>query len=972
MIFLKPKNNIVLIICFSTLLFSSYIKAQTLPADKNINGLTITTGTSVISNNTGIVSPSDNSNVSISGNAQIDYKAGTKIQLHPGFKASSFTGSGKFHAYISPGDFSVMEMQELYAGASEIPRFEKLEYGIEMPATVKALVDAYFVNKTDPTAINPFDPEDINIEATFTTPGGAPKVIYGFYMDDYTTSGANWISANNDYKFRVRFAPWVIGNWTCFITINSPNNKFSGSYSTTGLNFKCIPSGNPGYLEVGHHKRQLRFSASQESFFAIGQNIPWPHHGNIPYTNTYDEARNRDNVFEAGEFAEHYDNVKDLGEKDGNYVRIIMAPFGHCIEWENLGDYSDYNSYAAGIPQTRQHNAYELDKIFELCHEKNVYIDLDLELQDTHKFKEDSNFSWDKNPYHSITGVNVPMDMLTNTVAIKYFERRLRYIMARWGYSTNLAVIELLSEQDGWEGWNAANVTYRTAMLNWHGVMATYIKDVLEERNHLIGTSFHERQPSLLSPFNLASIDVTANNKYELARQDNLDRFKKMNSHDNDNGSKGLLVDYDKPSIFTEIGLDTRLSDDGVNMVDQGDIEGCDDICFHNDMWATAFMGGYGAGINWWQDYNSDYRSNFGPIATFFNIVDFSTGKHNIFETNKFYPERWKERIPSFNQKNYRFEVFSLHNYSKSKVMGWAHNATYYWGNIVQAGSSCIDRYSNQMREPDDDDGDFDAPQAYIHEKVQIEGLQIMEWYALDWFNTRGTSTATPIHSVFWKTNILGHLKPYMPGGADFAFKATKIGTSGFREELPEDNFQSDTLYCGQDTIQINGSYGDDTLGIYHYSWDFGNGQISSEPYPTVIYEHPGTYNVVLIVTADTLHSTPDTLQQQLVVLACDTSEVNRFVLYHPIEKNTTIFKDIAISPNPTNGQFLIEISKEHKAIGIEKIEIYDFLGRIVWSTGHSENNQLIINIDFCSEGIYYIRVINSDGDLSINKLIKK
>ena len=60
---------------------------------------------------------------------------------------------------------------------------------------------------------NPFDPEQIELQAHFTAPGGAVHTVAGFYYQDFSDGGApNW---------KIRFAPNQVGTWSYAISFRT-------------------------------------------------------------------------------------------------------------------------------------------------------------------------------------------------------------------------------------------------------------------------------------------------------------------------------------------------------------------------------------------------------------------------------------------------------------------------------------------------------------------------------------------------------------------------------------------------------------------------------------------------------------------------------------------------------------------------------------------------------------------------------
>lgn len=80
----------------------------------------------------------------------------------------------------------------------------------------------------------------------------------------------------------------------------------------------------------------------------------------------------------------------------------------------------------------------------------------------------------------------------------------------------------------------------------------------------------------------------------------------------------------------------------------------------------------------------------------------------------------------------------------------------------------------------------------------------------------------------------------------------------------------------------------------------------------------------------------------------------------------------INIIPNPSNGKFKISITKNEKAIGIKELKVYDLMGKVIWQTASSTNSVFEADIADVASGIYYVRSVNEDGDIDVQKLIKQ
>src|SRR5690606_33617659 len=83
---------------------------------------------------------------------------------------------------------------------------------------------------------------------------------------------------------------------------------------------------------------------------------------------------------------------------------------------------------------------------------------------------------------------------------------------------------------------------------------------------------------------------------------------------------------------------------------------------------------------------------------------------------------------------------------------------------------------------------------------------------------------------------------------------------------------------------------------------------------------------------------------------------------------DSKIYNDsVSVSPNPTS-DFLYFISSESN-ISIDKVEIYDTIGKRVFA---SELNNNSIDISNLTPGVYMVKIYSEDGGYVTKKIIKK
>jgi hypothetical protein len=175
--------------------------------------------------------------------------------------------------------------------------------------------------------------------------------------------------------------------------------------------------------------------------------------------------------FTAKSYDQHFKWMEELSESGGNFIRVGLVPWGFTFEWNQLGNYTQ------GQPKL-----WEMDKLLDKAHNLGIYVNLHMNIHGPFLPPRvpASKMGWPNNPYNTgLEGVTEPIHFFTDAEAIKYYQRKLRYMMARWGYSTNLAVWELFSEVDkAISEYN--DVGEETEQINkWFDDIRTYIRTEL-------------------------------------------------------------------------------------------------------------------------------------------------------------------------------------------------------------------------------------------------------------------------------------------------------------------------------------------------------------------------------------------------------------------------------------------------------------------------------------------------------------
>lgn len=596
------------------------------------------------------------------------------------------------------------------------PAYTTLEIGINIPAMERM---AFAGASGHATGFNPYVSTKVRFYALFTGPKTSFTVPCYYMQEVQPNYNANRYEAERSvYPWRVRFAPPDTGTWRMVLYAGDP--KFSAPINS-GIQFRCVASDRNGWLKVHHDRGHLRHENGQP-FFGIGQNIAWAdepvlkgHYGPKP-------------VYIAG-YEDIYRYMHELGRAGGNFVRIIMAPWSTGFEWDTVGIYD----------QTR---AAALDSMVRIAEYYDMYIMLCIEMQSGYQQFSDP-YGWKYNPYRKKFNIANPCDILQNDSANHYFKNKLRYIHARWGQTPNVAIFELLSEMTHWENYRE----HEKEFIPWHRMMERYLREDLQDRQHLFTTCFG---PNPVGPlFGEDFIQLTSYHHYGNNYLTELERYRFLHGRNPIEEQRGFRRRWDKPFVFGEMGTIAG----PVNACDPDDFEHCNSFPFHNSLWSTAMSGSLSVGLNWWQWKNASYRQqHIAPIARFAQEVQLGT--YTWFEA----------RTTKLLQCFYQITTTS------DSICGWLHNREAWWGNQKD---SCLDRSGKHMILPDDA---VTCPAISDRKgaELTISGAAPRSSYELVWYSTKTGDAFTQKAVV--QSNRSGKIQLSFPGSEhDYAFFLRKI-----------------------------------------------------------------------------------------------------------------------------------------------------------------------------------------------------
>jgi len=308
---------------------------------------------------------------------------------------------------------------------------------------------------------NPFDPQQIDIQGEFKGPDGEVAEIPAFYFRDYirrwdTRKKKEVLIRKGQGTWKIRYAPLAEGKHTFRI------KAVAGSRSVTSsqFSFNALPARTPGYVTVD--KKDPRYFAFSDGsfFYPLGHNVRSPNDPRCARVMGIDVPLDR------GTFA--YDSyIKNMSENGENCLEVWMCSWWTGLEWTRK-----WKGYY-GVGYYSMQNAWKLDYLLSLAEQYGMYIHLVI---DNHgKLSVSCDPEWDLNPYNRKNGgfLRHPNEFFSNRRAKELYERKLRYILARWGWSARIMGFELWSELD----LVGRNIHKRHQVYQWHREMADIIHD---------------------------------------------------------------------------------------------------------------------------------------------------------------------------------------------------------------------------------------------------------------------------------------------------------------------------------------------------------------------------------------------------------------------------------------------------------------------------------------------------------------
>lgn len=425
---------------------------------------------------------------------------------------------------------------------------------------------------------NPFDPDQVRVDAEVTRPDGRTVTVPGFYAVPVkidTVGRSERAEPAGAPGFRVRYSPVVAGKHRVVVT--ATNRGATARSSAT--EFTATAGTSPGFVRVAPKAPRYFAFDGGRPYVAVGENVCWANGGNP--------------LRRYGEW------LRALGAAGGNWGRLWLAFNEKGLEWSAPPTPKGGTGRYLGLGRYAQDNAARLDEVVRIAGESGVYLMVCIgtygEFTDGGYFNEGA---WVSNPYNVRNGgpCAKPADFWTNPEARRLYQRRLRYLVARWGYSPHVFA---------WEFWN--EVPASPEVNAWTAEMAAYLKRT-DPNRHMVSTSYGDAKT-----WACPDVDFTMTHMYGQAGH-TADFTRQIASE------ARALRKVEKPYLLAEFGIDWQTGDERWDKPRSG-------LNMHNGAWASLLGGAAGTSMLWYWDgyvHPSNLYHVLTPVRRFADAVDWT------------------------------------------------------------------------------------------------------------------------------------------------------------------------------------------------------------------------------------------------------------------------------------------------------------------------------------------------------------
>lgn len=381
---------------------------------------------------------------------------------------------------------------------------------------------------------NPYRQEEARLDLMLVSPSGKTLLLPAYHVAGASGEESVWAA---------RFTPQEVGMYAGAFRYSQPGLESLSQLCT----LRVSAGSGHGILHVNDNWT-LRFDDGT-LFRGVGENICWE-------SRASDDSKFFKALHEQHDRFSYPAMLPKFAENGGNFTRLWMCSWNFPIDRK-----ADFNNprYQACETPINESAAARLDETVELCEKLGIRIMLCMGAGDA---RTDHSFFADE-------------------AARAEHRNRLRYIVARWGYSPAIAMWEFFNEIDNIQFRDAARPISAADIVDWHADMSRYIKSI-DPFGHIVTTSISHRDLKGLN--DLPDMDINQKHIYK-----------------NTAVIPKTIADYEaahgKPYIVGEFGYEWDWSKNFDDFADGMDSD------FRRGLWLGLFNPTPVTPMSWWWEY---------------------------------------------------------------------------------------------------------------------------------------------------------------------------------------------------------------------------------------------------------------------------------------------------------------------------------------------------------------------------------
>lgn len=433
---------------------------------------------------------------------------------------------------------------------------------------------------------NPYAAEQVMLDMVLQSPSGK-EIVLPCYYEKGDTSLSQW---------KARLAPRETGAYVYYFRLTDG----TVTDRTAKGSFEAKASGDDGFLHVEAGSLWTFRFDDGKPFRGIGENVAWEGRAHEDPKNTF----------------EYF--LPKIARNGGTFFRTISCAWNLPMEQQIVETKRRFSRHYSNTTQFyHPQGLARTDQLFHLADSLGLYCLLTLYWHGELKPSE----HWGIFPYNKAIGgpAGKPEEFFTNPKARQRFKDRLRYIIARWGYSTHLAMIDLFNEIDnatyavikdsGGSSSDSVIIPHKYVTA-WHAEMCRYLKSI-DPYGHIVASSISHR--AITGLFDKGGLDVNQEHIYK--KTDYLPR-----------AIDSMTAAFGKPFVVGEYGY--RWEDANPAYTKNYDYD------FKKGLWYGLFSPTPVVPMTWWWEF-FDQRNRMDYLMTVRQISDrmLAAGKGQFSKT---------------------------------------------------------------------------------------------------------------------------------------------------------------------------------------------------------------------------------------------------------------------------------------------------------------------------------------------------